>query len=357
MVKGTVSVKVKGTAHSACGQGLKDCVDGMRVWDTTDLVTKTEDSAFVTTAITNTIQNQTKCAGTHADPASPDTFNEDCTQGGEQACQRDRASWSGVQTGACLPPSEQGMRWCEVRGWCPAEDSEEKPLLLEGVDSWTLFIKLQVHFSKFGSSWDNANGTELVRGWNLFSVADILDKAGLEWNNETRQDGVDVLMQFALDCNLDNDQQCVPEITVERTDLASSLSKGYNERTAVFFSDAQNKYDDGLSRELWKRYGVKVRVLLTGSARKFDFGVAATRLGAGLALLSVATVVADLVIIWLLPRRKDYYHAKYEEVYVGEDAGDPWAVARTAATGYEDEFEQAWEQGTPTQAPLLGRRG
>ena len=349
-VKGTVQVKVKGTARSDCAMGLRDCVDGMRVWDTTDLTLKAENSVFITTALQNTVQTQGRCAGARSDPLQPH-FDENCTAAPTGMCQDGHVSWSGVQTGRCLPADQEGTRWCEVRGWCPAEREGVEPLPMQGVDEWTLFVRLYGEFAKFGESFDNANGTSLVEGYNLFSVRDLLGRAGIEYDT-IRSGGVDLLMQFALDCNLDSSEQCVPALTVARVEAEDSeLSKGFNERTAIRFSQLQGNTTDGsaetkLARELWKRYGIKVRILLTGQARRFDAVVAATRLGAGLALLSVATVIADLLILYVLPRRSEYYSHKFDEVYINHDHDG----AHDGTEAHEDELAGAWRQAPPSAA-------
>ena len=222
---------------------------------------------------------------------------------------------------------------------------------MQGVDEWTLFVRLYGEFAKFGESFDNANGTSLVEGYNLFSVRDLLGRAGIEYDT-IRSGGVDLLMQFALDCNLDSSEQCVPALTVARVEAEDSeLSKGFNERTAILFSQLQGNATDGsaetkLARELWKRYGIKVRILLTGQARRFDAVVAATRLGAGLALLSVATVIADLLILYVLPRRSEYYSHKFDEVYINHDHDG----AHDGTEAHEDELAEEWRQAPPSAA-------
>ena len=81
----------------------------------------------MTTSLVNTVQRQDRCSGT--------SDSEVCTVGREKDCTANRTTWSGRQTGKCLPPAGNSSDWrCEVAGWCPGEPEDIDPLLINGVD-------------------------------------------------------------------------------------------------------------------------------------------------------------------------------------------------------------------------------
>uniref|UniRef100_A0A672KFL2 P2X purinoceptor 3-like n=1 Tax=Sinocyclocheilus grahami TaxID=75366 RepID=A0A672KFL2_SINGR len=48
---------------------------------------------------------------------------------------------SGIITGTCLNDTSGTTGWCEIQGWCPAED--------DNVENFTIFIKNSIRFPKF----------------------------------------------------------------------------------------------------------------------------------------------------------------------------------------------------------------
>jgi hypothetical protein len=72
------------------------------------------------------------------------------------------------------------------------------------------------------------------------------------------------------------------------------------------------------SRTLLKAHGIRVAVLLGGEYRQFDTVSFLVTLTTALGLLAVATTVVDALMLYILPEKKRYQQAKYEE----EDHGD-----------------------------------
>jgi len=127
------------------------------------------------------------------------------------------------------------------------------------------------------------------------------------------------VIQIIIDwgCNLDHSQdQCVPEYSFRRLDSDQDvLSKGYNFRYSHYFKD-QNGIE---TRTLYKAYGIKFIVTLQGKAGKFGFVPFILNVASGLALLTVATIISDIVVLYVLKARTVYRDKKYLNV-VGEDA-------------------------------------
>ena len=113
------------------------------------------------------------------------------------------------------------------------------------------------------------------------------------------------------DCDFDSHSgsECVPAISFVRLDdPRSRLSSGMNFRTVQFLHDSLG------TRELTKRYGVRILVLMEGVGGRFDLGALLTAVGAGIGLLTIASMAADLIATKLLTERAKYRGAKYEEI-------------------------------------------
>jgi len=67
------------------------------------------------------------------------------------------------------------------------------------------------------------------------------------------------------------------------------------------------------NRLLWNRHGVRIIVLQTGQIGKFDFPTALLSLVSGLGLLTVSTLVVDILATKILPSHGVYEKYKYEE--------------------------------------------
>ena len=114
---------------------------------------------------------------------------------------------------------------------------------------------------------------------------------------------------FTCDCNLDFDflTYCRPVYSFSRLDSAQAkISPGSNFRHADYFN--QNR------RTLIKAYGLTFIVNVHGSAGKFSVVPTLLNLGAGLALLSVATIICDIVVLYCHSKRVFYKSAKFQLV-------------------------------------------
>ena len=148
-----------------------------------------------------------------------------------------------------------------------------------------------------------------------------------------------VSVVIAWDCDLDKDflTHCRPEYRFRRLeDPKSKIAPGWNFRHAEYYSDSK--------RTLYKSTGIlfvvnvqgqagncreiltAVHILFLSGAKnfshggllshpgKFSFIPFAVNLGAGLALLSIATIVCDVVVLYFMKDRRVYYDKKYLQV-------------------------------------------
>ncbi|WP_411027386.1 hypothetical protein, partial [Salmonella sp. s54925] len=113
------------------------------------------------------------------------------------------------------------------------------------------------------------------------------------------------------DCNFDHDEEeCKPEYSFGRVDNpGAQIAGGYNFRVASFDVENHTQY-----RTLIKAYGIRFVILVDAKAGKFDIIPLLRNLGAGLALLSVATVMCDICVLYLLKKKYFYRTKKYQYV-------------------------------------------
>ena len=335
---GSVALKVKGIATRANPAGSKE---PFQLFDASDLTVYDATSVFVATNIMRTEQARGVCLGTHEEEKCNLTGSKDVT--GPGSCEKHEVSRSGVQTGVCARLSAENhagatIGRCQVMGWCPAEPEEDILDPLENVGNFTIFLRTDVRFpgmrDKYGRTFDvtNANGTVPTRGWNLFTLDEILNMGGVSYE-EIKATGADLQMNIYYDCDLDSElEQCLPRMPFEvmRIDTAdSSLSHGYNLRwlsasKGKVPSEARDTKFDGDTpdtRALVKASGPRIRVQITGVGRRFDLGQLTTVIGAGVALMGIATAIVDVLILYVLPKRDHYAGLKYT-VYTEEERNE-----------------------------------
>jgi len=326
---GSVALKVKGIASRPSPPGS---LEPPELWDASDLTVYDSTGVFVATNIMRTEQARGVCPGTHEDEACalPGSGHETEASPATE-CREGVFSRSGEQTGRCVPaPSAGAGGACEVRGWCPGEpDADDASAPLENVGNFTVFLRTDVRFpgmrDKFGRTFDvtNANGTEPTPGWNLFTLDEILKMGGTRYE-DVKDAGADLQMNIYYDCDLDSAlEACTPRMPFEvmRIDTAdSALSHGYNARWLSAAKQAGStafpKHAD--TRALVKASGPRIRVSITGVGRRFDLGQLTTVVGAGVALMGIATAAVDVLLLYVLPKRARYFGLKYE-VYGAND--------------------------------------
>ena len=286
-----------------------------RVWDVTDLVVPpVENKAFFITTNLVITPNQTRGQCSELPDVLPCSFDEDC----------DKVPLSkhphGVPTGKCNMTSNS----CMISAWCPIEE-DALPLgpqraVLEQTDAFTVVIKNMVSFPYFGKGrtnileWQNSSYLETCRHSDaqpfcpVFTLGQIVQAAGGNYSEMAVLGGV-INIDIMWDCNLDLDflSHCRPAYSFSRLDSPQAkISPGSNFRHADYFN--QNR------RTLIKAYGLTFIVNVHGSAGKFSIVPTLLNLGAGLALLSVATVICDIVVLYCHSKRVFYKSAKFQLV-------------------------------------------
>ena len=105
---------------------------------------------------------------------------------------------------------------------------------------------------------------------------------------------------------------CRPEYSFRRLDNPKSkIAPGWNFRHADYFSNN--------NRTLFKSYGILFVVDVQGQAGKFNLIPFFLNVGAGLALLGIATVICDIIVLYFM-RESDFYYEKKYLLVKGRDA-------------------------------------
>ncbi|KAL8180584.1 UNVERIFIED_CONTAM: hypothetical protein K2H54_029131 [Gekko kuhli] len=211
---------------------------------------------------------------------------------------------------------------------------QRKPLLAEA-ENFTLFIKNSVNFTKFNFSRTNTLKTaddSYFKGCRydahfspycpVFRIHDMIKAAGESFADLALLGGA---IGLRIDWNCDLDQppsECRPHYSF------SLLDKKYNfrwerhyadkSRTAFYYQDPLNQH----YRSLLKLYGIRFDISVHGQAGKFSIVPTAVNLGTGAAFLGAASVVCDLVLLYLDTKAEFYRSEKYEEAKPPKDTAN-----------------------------------
>ncbi|XP_027751179.1 P2X purinoceptor 6-like isoform X3 [Empidonax traillii] len=300
-----VVTKVKGAAPTGAA--------GRRLWDAADL-TWPPQGENVLFLVTNFIATAQQAQGTC--PESPSVLDAMCAEDADCPVGNPVVRGNGIKTGKCVMFNATHST-CEIYGWCPVENSTlpRKPLLAEA-ENFTLFIKNTVHFTKFNFSKCNTLQTSDPNYFKsctydpvfnpscpVFRVRNMVEAAGENFGDLALLGGsIGVLIKW--DCDLDHPAaQCQPQYFFSLQDTR------YNFRTASYYWDSQRQ----LYRNLLKLYGLRFDISVHGQAGKFSIIPTAVSFGTGIAFFGAATVVCDLVLLYLDAKADLYWKEKFEE--------------------------------------------
>ncbi|XP_044079443.1 P2X purinoceptor 1 isoform X5 [Siniperca chuatsi] len=319
------------------GVGYTNVSGNEMVWDVADYVFPPQgDSSFV--VMTNYIitegQKMGKC------PELQDQNN--CNSDGDCEEGQIKRTGHGQMTGVCV----NDTKTCEVLTWCPIENDKNipDPPLLMSAENYTLFIKNSVTFPLFGVTRSN-----LVEGIDavyineclydpkdsplcpIFRLGDIVKLSGFNFTTIAKVGGaIGIVIDWT--CNLDVDvKHCKPKYNFhglygnpDETDKARA-SVGYNFRYAKYYME-----DKVQKRTLLKVFGIRIDIIVQSLARQFDIIPTLTAIGSGVGIFGVATVVCDLVLLYLLPKREFYKNMKFK--YTDSHVQDPDSEAGSTET-------------------------
>ncbi|XP_055113909.1 P2X purinoceptor 1 isoform X8 [Symphalangus syndactylus] len=247
----------------------------------------------------------------------------------------------GIRTGKCVAFNDT-VKTCEIFGWCPVEvdDDIPRPALLREAENFTLFIKNSISFPRF-----KVNRRNLVEEVNaaymktclyhktlhplcpVFQLGYVVQESGQNFSTLAEKGGV-VGITIDWHCDLDwHVRHCRPIYEFHGLYEEKNLSPGFNFRFARHFVENGTNY-----RHLFKVFGIRFDILVDGKAGKFDIIPTMTTVGSGIGIFGVATVLCDLLLLHILPKRHYYKQKKFK---YAEDMGpraDERDLAATSST-------------------------
>ncbi|XP_049337593.1 P2X purinoceptor 3-like [Astyanax mexicanus] len=247
-----------------------------KIMDVADYVTPTHGGSefcIITKLITTEKQVQGKC------PESESKFkcehNDNCTK------LMSRPALNCLLTGKCVQfHSSTSEKYCEIRGWCPADtdDIPIKPMM--EVENFTILIKNSIRFPRYNFTKGNFLPTinsSYVKKCNfdfekntycpIFKVGDVVRLAHQNFTTLVNKGGM-IGIKISWVCDLDkSEDECEPAYFFTRLDITSeksSVLSSYSFRFAKYF-----KMADGTEfRTLLKAYAIRFNVIVTGNAGK-----------------------------------------------------------------------------------------
>lgn len=293
-----------------------------KIMDVADYVTPTQGASvfcIITKLIATENQVQGKCP--ESEPKFKCQHNDNCTK------LMSRPASNGLLTGKCVQfNSNTSEKYCEIRGWCPAEidDIQIKPMM--EVENFTIFIKNSIRFPRFNFTKGNFLPTinsSYIKKCNfdfekntycpIFKVGDVVNLAHQNFTTLVNKGGV-IGIKISWICDLDkSEDECKPAYSFTRLDAMSeknSVSPGYNFRFAKYFMG-----QDGTEyRTLLKAYAIRFDVIVNGDAGKFSMIPTLINMVAAFTSVGVGAVLCDIILLNFLKGADQYKAKKFEEV-------------------------------------------
>lgn len=214
--------------------------------------------------------------------------NNDCTRVGPGTC---------TENGYCLESA-----------WCDQDDKPEIYALETGV--FQIWVKSSIQFINMAPEKvfsTAASHPSPERGYNTFTVRDLLlmcDPLPVRYE-EVSELGAAIEAQFIWECNTAEDT-CHPRVRARRLDTIFDP-----DNIGFGFSHAQ--YLDDNTRLLNEMRGVRIFFRTVGTGRKFSIPTTVTKASTSSALISIATIIADLLLVKVLSNKAKYKARKYEQ--------------------------------------------
>ncbi|KAL3311643.1 purinergic receptor P2X, ligand-gated ion channel [Cichlidogyrus casuarinus] len=303
---------------------------GSRVWDAADYVVPPQQKAafFV---MTNLVLTPAQSIGNcDEDPERKDSRCTDnatiCEPGGRHS------KGSGILTGKCVKSTRSEGKMCEVLSWCPLENdnASDDNFVLESAPDFTVMLKNSIEFPKYNVKRRNIlpwMDREYLKSCTyrpdhekdqycpIFRLKDIIKHANAHPRDLFIFGGM-VSIQIEWNCDLDlGEDKCLPKYSfshldyIDKNKKEDAAGKGWN------FRFSQHYRENGTHRRnLIKAYGIQFFITAFGRGGKFNLFTFSMNLGSGLALLGIATVLCDMIILNATRNRSLYRSAKVDTV-------------------------------------------
>nr|CDS27370.1 p2X purinoceptor 4 [Hymenolepis microstoma] len=292
------------------------------IYDAAEIVNPPlENNAFfiMTHSIVTPMQKPSRCPTLRGNKKSQCRRDTDC--GSVQLS----IAESGVRTGKCIDYIN-GVGVCEIYGWCPVENDEividyDLNKRFEMISNYTVYIKNDIEFPNFGvkrknrDAWTSDKPLGSCR-YNpshpvdkycpIFKFSTIFKEVGLTPKALTRGGVIGILIDWECDLDL-GANHCNPKYRFTNLDVESDGNSGFNFRYALRYRENGTIY-----RDLVKTFGFRFSIFVHGRAGRFSIIPLLLNLGSGLALLSIAPTICDIIILNIVGKKGIYKEAKFE---------------------------------------------
>ncbi|KAK2110617.1 P2X purinoceptor 1 [Saguinus oedipus] len=165
----------------------------------------------------------------------------------------------------------------------------------------------------------------------VFQLGYVVQESGQNFSTLAEKGGV---VGITIDWHCDFDwhvRHCKPIYEFHGLYEEKNLSPGFNFRFARHFVENGTNH-----RHLFKVFGIRFDILVDGKAGKFDIIPTMTTIGSGIGIFGVATVLCDLLLLHILPKRRYYKQKKFkyaEDMQPAEVRELPGPALRDSGTG------------------------
>lgn len=217
--------------------------------------------------------------------------------------------------------------FCEEPSWCPVEPSEKAEVYELDMSNMLIWVKSSIQFVKLNEGLKHkrvfmsespeepgprqfkdprqriANGLD---PGNTFSVRDLLLMCDPPVRyEEVAELGASIEVQFIWNCNVEH-EGCDVLINARRVDTI------FDENNIGFGFAIPQYTGNGNERSIGNARGVRLFFRTVGTGRKLSWTSIIMKISTGVALLGVAPILGDLMMLKVFSLGKKYHARKYE---------------------------------------------
>jgi len=223
----------------------------------------------------------------------------------------------------CGPGEKENGLYCEVKGWCPsigdsnAANPPPEAMVdrLESLGNMNLKIMAGINFPGLSEDFHVAGDSGGDNQFKNITVEKIISMTDppLKLDKALINSGALIGVSFFWNCETDH-PPCEPSVLIKKLDSG----QGFVQKRASYF------HDNGVEmREALYLTGLRLLVDSSGIGRKASMVLAIIQLGSAIALIRVAAIVADNIMLYSLQYTKDRRDAYYKcKVLETEDFSD-----------------------------------
>jgi len=204
-----------------------------------------------------------------------------------------------------LQKAECSSGLCMRRQWCPAQDAKNSKTEVHYVDtqSYDIWFQTDLHFHRFELDVSTTEEKESIR-WpatraNTYTMRDLLKMANVE-AQDVKDYGAILTVNQLFECDL-GEETCDVRLQIENVDGKS----GFNYVRNHFY-----EVNGVRKRDTHRLYGIRLIASATGIGSKVSVAQIMLQVSCCVALMGLARLVADFVLVHLVPERRHYVQLK-----------------------------------------------